>query len=285
MLGEIVDMGFRHIELGHGTRISLMEGIERFFRRGNIRITSLHNFCPLPVEVLAASPNCYQYTSHQKAERERALKLTLRTIDFAEKLGASFVVLHLGRVPMGNYTDKLIALAEGGKHLSREYVRLKLAAVRKREALAPLYVGRARDALLKIAEYASGKNIHLGIESREAFEEIPSEREMPALLDEINSPYVGYWHDIGHVQIKENLGFLDHAEWLRTIRSRLLGCHLHDVEWPGGDHRAPFTGGIDYDKLIPLFPQTCLFVMEMSPRRKKEEITTARDRWLAKFGQ
>ena len=89
MLGEIVDMGFRHIELGHGTRISLMEGIKRFFRRGNIRITSLHNFCPLPVEVLAASPNCYQYTSHQKAERERALKLTLRTIDFAEKLGAS----------------------------------------------------------------------------------------------------------------------------------------------------------------------------------------------------
>ncbi len=284
MLREIVDMGFRNVELGHGTRLSLMEGIQRFHKRGNVNITSLHNFCPLPVEVLAASPNCYQFTSHQRAERDRAMKLTCQTIEFAERLGATFVILHLGRVPMGAVTDKLIDLACEGKIFSREYVRLKLSAVRKREALAPLYLQRARDALMKIAEFAAARNVHLGIESREAFEEVPTEREMPGLLDEVNSPYVGYWHDIGHVQIKENLAFLNHAEWLKSIRHRMFGCHLHDVEWPGNDHRAMFTGGIDYDTLVPLMPRNCLFVMEMSPRRKREEIIAARDKWLEKYG-
>src|SRR5438128_853040 len=100
MLREIVDLGFENIELGHGIRLSLMEGIEKFASRGNINITSLHNFCPLPVEVMGSSPNCYQFTSHRGSERERALKLTFQTIDFAERLGASFVVLHLGSVPM-----------------------------------------------------------------------------------------------------------------------------------------------------------------------------------------
>lgn len=284
MLREIVDLGFRNVELGHGIRLSLMEGIQKFFDRGNVNITSLHNFCPLPVEVLTDSPNCYEFTSHQKHERERAVKLTMQTIDFAERLNAPFVVMHLGRVPMPDYTKQLIALAKDGQFLSRKFVSKKLEAVRKREALASLYLRRAQDCLARVADYAAAKNIHLGIESREAIEEVPTEREMPGLLDEINSPYVGYWHDIGHIQIKENLAFLDHADWLTRIRNRLFGCHIHDVIWPARDHRAPFLGDIDYRKLIPLIPKNALFVWEISPNRSKEEILKALDRWTAEFG-
>ncbi|HEX8310661.1 MAG TPA: hypothetical protein VF614_05040, partial [Chthoniobacteraceae bacterium] len=61
-------------------------------------------------------------------------------------------------------------------------------------------------------------------------------------------------------------------------------CHLHDTQWPGRDHMAPFTGDIEYDKLIPLLPKDTLFVFEMSPRRTREEIVEARDKWLQKFG-
>src|SRR6266478_5403961 len=137
MLREIVDLGFDCVELGHGIRISLMPGIQQMFESGKIKFSSLHNFCPLPVEVLGASPDCYQFSSAYPSERERAVKQTLQTIDFAERLGAPFVVMHLGGLPMSSITDSLIKLAKNGKLLSREYVRRKVRAVQKRESIAP----------------------------------------------------------------------------------------------------------------------------------------------------
>ncbi len=284
MLKEIVELGFEAVELGHGVRLSLMEGICKYVARSGLRVSSLHNFCPLPVEVMGASPNCYEFTSHRESERKRALKLTKRTIDFARQLGAPNVVLHMGRVPMPAFTHKLIELAEQGGYLGRAYVRLKLQAVKLREKRAALYLERAKAALQELAEYAANNNVHLGVESREAYEEIPSEREMQGLLESAESPFVGYWHDIGHIQIKENLALIDHAEWLARIRSQVFGCHLHDVDWPAGDHLQPFAGQIDYQKLIPLLPKNCLLVWEMSPRRTREEIIAARDLWLNQFG-
>src|SRR5437660_7205168 len=81
MLQELVELVFERVELGHGIRLSLMEGIQRFCGEGKVTITSLHNFCPLPVEILHASPDCYQFSSHREAERERARKQTFQTID------------------------------------------------------------------------------------------------------------------------------------------------------------------------------------------------------------
>lgn len=285
MLREIADLGFRNIELGHGVRLSLMEGVQRYFDHGNVRITSLHNFCPLPVEVSGASPNCYEFTSHRKSDRERAVKLTRRTIDFAARLGAAYVVLHLGHVPMRDATTELVRMAERGEYLGRKYVRRKLHAVRTRERLAPLYLDRTRACLEEIAEYAQSRNVHLGIESRESYEEIPSERELPALIEEVGSPFVGYWHDFGHIQIKENLSLADHAQWLQGIRPHLYGCHLHDVQWPARDHCPPFQGEIDYDRLLRLVPDNALMVWEMSPGRQAGEIASARAQWIERFGE
>src|SRR6188768_445669 len=105
MLREIQALGFNLIELGHGIRISLMPGIQKMFEAGEVRFSSLHNFCPLPVEVMGASPDCYTFSSSSAAERQRAVKQTLQTIDFAARLEAPFVVLHLGRVPIKPVTE------------------------------------------------------------------------------------------------------------------------------------------------------------------------------------
>src|SRR3989449_10042838 len=147
MLREIKRLGFDSIELGHGIRISLMPGIQKVFDAGEVKFSSLHNFCPLPVEVLAASPDCYQFSSAHGKERERAVKQTFQTIDFAQRLGAPFVVMHLGEVRMKPVTDPLINLAKNGKLLSREFVRRKIHAVQKREAAAGPYLERAKDCL------------------------------------------------------------------------------------------------------------------------------------------
>jgi sugar phosphate isomerase/epimerase len=285
MLDEIVELGFENIELGHGIRLSLVDGILRFREKSTVRFSSLHNFCPLPIEITRAAPDCYQFSSQRQSERERAAKLTCQTIDFAELLGAPFVVLHLGRVPIAHYTDDLLRQTREGELFSRKFVRDKISAVKHREAAAPFYLKRVKEVLAPIAEYAAMKGIRLGIESRQAYEEIPSERELPELLDHFASPALGYWHDFGHVQTKANIGFLDHHEWLSRMASRLLGCHLHDVEWPGKDHSPPFTGSIVYDDLVRLLPPDSLFVWEMSPRRNREEIVTSLHAWRERFGK
>jgi sugar phosphate isomerase/epimerase len=127
--------------------------------------------------------------------------------------------------------------------------------------------------------------VRLGIEGRRGYEEMPSEKELPALLDELNSPVAGYWHDFGHIQIKENLGFLNHEEWLRTIGPRAFGCHLQDCIWPAQDHQVPFAGDVDLLKLVPLLPPTCLFVWEMSPRKTAEDIRRSVSTWKSHFGE
>ena len=61
MLHEIkTELGFDLIELGHGIRLSLVPGIQKMFDAGKVRFSSLHKVCPLPVEVMVASPDCYQ---------------------------------------------------------------------------------------------------------------------------------------------------------------------------------------------------------------------------------
>jgi len=255
------------------------------FDAGEVRISSLHNFCPLPVEIMGASPDCYEFSAARKSERDRAVKQTLQTLDFAARLNAPFVVLHCGSISMNPITDELIALAQNGGLLSRKYVRKKIDAVRTRELAAPAHLARVKECLKPIVERAAEKNVRLGIEGRRGYEEIPSEREIPQLLDEIAAPHVGYWHDMGHIQIKENLGFLDHAEWLRTIGPRTIGCHMQDVNWPGQDHQPPFLGDMKLEPLTRLLPENCQIVWELSPRLSSEEITQSRAIWKERFGE
>jgi sugar phosphate isomerase/epimerase len=286
MLREIkTELGFDLIELGHGIRLSLVPGIQQMYDAGEIRFSSLHNFCPLPVEVMMASPNCYQFSAVSSVERERAVKQTSQTIDFAERLGAPFVVLHLGQVKMRPITDILIRMTKTGKHLSRRYVQEKLKAVQTREQRSPEYLQPVKDCLHRVVEYAAAKNVRIALESRRGYEEIPGERELPALLNESNSGQVGYWHDFGHSQIKENLGFIDHAEWLGAVGPKTFGCHVQDCIWPARDHEPPFTGCIEFEKLVPLLPQNCLFVWEMSPNKTADAIRQSVQTWKERFGE
>ena len=286
MLREIkTKLGFELIELDHGIRMPLMPGIQKMFDGGEIRFSSLDNFCLLPDEAAVASPACYKFSAASVEERERAVTQTFQAIDLAGQLNAPFVVLHLGEVTMPPITDRLIAMAKAGQYLSREYVRLKIKAVQERERHAPQYLQHVKDCLRRVIEYAGSKGVRLGIESRRAFEDIPTERELAELLDEMNSPQLGYWHDFGHSQIKENLGFIDHAEWLRAVGPRTFGCHVQDCIWPAREDQLPFTGSVDFEKLVPLLGTNCLFVWKMNPNRTADAIRQSVQMWKERFGE
>ena len=280
---EILDLGFDAIELGHGLNAPVVYEMLELRKKIPFVVSSLHNFCPLPPEVLVDQPDCYEFTSPRPGDRERAVRLTLQTIDMAERFEAPFVVVHTGRIRTLKLTSRLRGLVEEGKFLSKEFARTKLEAVKSRESTGGAYARRALECLVEILAYASKKGIRIGIENREHYEAVPSEREFEDFLQLLNEPNAGYWHDFGHAQIKQNLALLDHADWLDRMGPRALGCHVHDVKWPFEDHCAPFTGEINYEKLIPKLPKDCLFVFELRPRILREQIVAAADRWKKLF--
>jgi sugar phosphate isomerase/epimerase len=281
MLDEIFRLGFDRVELSHGIRLSLWDGIEHFLADHPMTVTSLHNFCPLPIEIPHPAPDCYQCTSDNPGERERALRYTLRTIDCARKVGANRVVMHLGSVPSSDDTTRLIRSIQAGHYLDRTYVKHKLNAIQKRES-APAY-DRVKQWLQPVLTHGTAAGVTLGIENRIGIETFPSEREFRRLFVDIADGRIGYWHDFGHAQIRHNLTLIDHTEWLTEMAPLLIGCHVHDVRFPSRDHCAPFSGMIDFANLLPILPDGVPVVWELSPCVTREEIVAALSHWTEKF--
>jgi sugar phosphate isomerase/epimerase len=286
MIAEILELGFSNIELSHGMTITKLPGIKRSFARGEFVCAGVHNYFPSPVEVMIDAPDAYEFTSHRPFERQRALEMTRRTLDLAAEFGARYVVLHMGSVPLdpAKWTRRLTAMVRDGRQLDPKFTAAKVEFVRRREKLSPLYLHRAISALEEIAEHAKAVGVPVAVESRSRYEDVPSEREMVALQEHFkDNRWVGYWHDFGHVQLKHNLGLLDHGSWLGGMAAYLLGGHLHDVEWPDRDHRVPFTGTLDYAPLLANFAVDAPVVWELSPSRKEEEIRAALQVWNQMF--
>lgn len=272
MLREIRDLGFEYAELSHGIRISLVPGILEAVEAGEIRISTLHNFCPLPMGINHAAPNVFKFTADDRREREYAWKHSLKTIEMAERVGARLIVLHSGCVEMKDYNEKLESMVEAGLRESPKYFKLVQEVDEKREKKKAGPMALALDMIRRLAEVAGERGILLGIENREAVEEIPFDHDLPAFLAELPEN-VRYWHDCGHAQIKENLGLIPgHAMHLETMAPRLGGFHIHDVIPPGRDHCPPGSGMIDFKALAPFVRPEHIKVLELNPGVPVEDV-------------
>jgi sugar phosphate isomerase/epimerase len=274
MLREIRDLGFEYAELSHGIRISLLPGIIEAVEAGEIKISSLHNFCPLPIGINHAAPNIFKFTSPDARERENAFRHTVKTIETAARLKAKVVVLHMGALEMKEYTEKLIDLVGEGQRDTSKFQKLCQEAEEKREAKKERFVQYAYEMLKRIQEQAQRYGIVLGIENREALEEIPFEGDFGFFFREFSTPSIRYWHDTGHAQIKENIGFMNHAFHLEALAPHLAGFHIHDVQFPGRDHCPPGTGMIDFAALKPFVKPDHIKVFELNPGIPPEELNT-----------
>ena len=271
MLAEIRELGFEYAELSHGTRLSLVPGILDAVAAGEMKISSLHNFCPLPIGVSHSAPNLYKFSAERPRERELAERHTLKTIEFAARVRAPIVVLHAGSIEMKDYTDRLLEMAGKGQKESLHYEKTCEEFLEKRENKKEEFIERMVETLKKILPAAESSGIKLGIENRQALEELPLESDYPLLFREVQSPALVYWHDTGHAQIKENLGFIHHALHLEGMRDKLTGFHVHDVLFPGKDHCAPGTGDVDFASLKPMVKAEHVKVFEFSPSLKPDD--------------
>jgi len=287
MIDEILALGIDTIELSHGMTVAKLPGIRKAYAAGKFRCSGVHNYFPSPTEVIIDAPDAYEFTSHRPSERKRAREMTLRTLELAAEFSARYVVLHMGSVPLmphKKWTGQLTRMLADGEEGSGEFTTLKIKTVKKREKTGPRYLARAIEALEDLSAKAAEYRIPLAIESRSKYEDVPTEREMIALQTHFkDNPWIGYWHDFGHVQLKHNLGLLDHDHWLGQMKGHILGTHVHDVQWPKRDHRVPFTGTIDFKNLLRHFDPRLPHVWELSPGRRTEQILQSLEVWKHLF--
>jgi len=272
MLREIRDLGFDYAELSHGIRQSLLPGILEAVAAGEIKISSLHNFCPLPLGVNHAAPNLYEFSDERPRQRELAVKHTLKTFELAERVKAPVVVLHLGSIDMKDYTEKLTGLLERDGKKTPKYEKLRIEAAARREASKTRAVKHTYETLHQLLPEAEKRGLKLGIENRQALEEIPLDDDFEHFFRDFDSSNVVYWHDVGHAQIKENLGFLSHAKHLESLVGRLAGFHVHDVQFPAHDHATPGSGTVNFAALKPFVKPGHIKVLELSPSLPVEAV-------------
>jgi sugar phosphate isomerase/epimerase len=275
MLEEILALGFDSVELGYDLTLDLTSGVRAMLRKGNISVGSTHNFCPVPIGAPYGHPEIFSLASPDDSIRKSAVRYTRETIEFAVEVGAKAVVAHAGNVDMTHFTAKLIEMAEKGKISSDRYEKTKLKLMMKREKLVPKYLECLKRSLEELLPSLEKGNIKLALENLPSWESIPSETEMLQILQDINSPFIGWWYDIGHGQVRENLGLISQKLWLEKLGSHIVGFHVHDVQRPATDHIMPPDGDVDFSTYKQYITPETLLVLEPAPGTPASNIVRA----------
>ncbi|MBL9201268.1 MAG: TIM barrel protein [Opitutaceae bacterium] len=291
MLREMAALGFSHVELSHGIRLTLVPGILRAVEEGVVKVSSTHNFCPLPTGIVQAAPNLFQPSARAHGEREQWVRHTKRSIEFAARVGARVLVCHLGSVgffwlnPARKIRAYLRNKPEAGRAADDAAYRtlLEKSLARLRRAMPP-FLAQVQGSLVEVAGFARERGVTLGFENREKFEELPIDADLPGFLGGFpaDAPF-GYWHDTGHADLKESMGLLNHRGHLAALAPRILGWHLHDVS-AGKDHQPIGAGRIDFNMVSGFWRPEHLLTLELSPRVSEDEVRASRARIEALIG-
>lgn len=260
-------------------------GILQAVEEGVVKVSSTHNFCPLPPGVNGAAPNLFEPSDGRAQEHFQWVRQTKRSVDFAAQVGARVLVCHLGSViffwlnPAAGLERYLRKHPQAVPAEDKAYQALLAKSLAKLRGKMDPYWARTQANIRDMLGYAAGKGLKLGLENREKFEELPLDADFPGFLAGLGAEApAGYWHDTGHAQLKENLGLLNHREHLEKNSARLIGFHLHDVNAEGHDHQAIGSGRIDFKMVSEFWRPEHLLTLELSPRATPEDVRVSKER-------
>ena len=275
MIEEILALGLDRIELGYDLRAELIPGVRALVESKAVRVDSVHNFCPVPVGAPRPHPELYTPASTDRREREYAVTHISRTLRFAAEMGAKVVVCHSGNVDMPKFSFDLLRMAANGQQFGEPYESLKLKAQIARDKKAPRQIEYLSESLEALLPVVKETGVKLALENLPTWEAIPSELEGEKLMKRFHSAGIRLWWDIGHAQIRENLGFINASRWLRRLAPHVAGMHIHDVEPPGQDHLMPPRGKIDFPALADFAKMDMVRVLEPAPDTDAAHIVRA----------
>ncbi len=275
LIEEILALGFGAVELGYDLRAELIPGVKKMVEAHAVRVDSVHNFCPVPVGAPRPHPELYTPAATDRREREYAVVHISRTLRFAAEVGAKVVVLHSGNVDLPRFSFDLLRLAARGEQFGEVYEALKLKAQVARDKKAPRQLDYLRASLQQLLPVVRETGVRLALENLPTWESIPSELEAEQLMKQFHADGISLWWDIGHAQVRENLGFINAARWLRRLTPYIAGMHIHDVAAPGQDHLMPPRGQIDFPALADFAGKDMVRVLEPAPDTEADHILAA----------
>ncbi|MCI0477158.1 MAG: sugar phosphate isomerase/epimerase [Anaerolineales bacterium] len=269
-------LGFAQFELNHAINSAMLNNVNGY------RVVSVHEPCPADISVGELKKRNWLISAPNERDRREGVNAIKRSIDLAQKLGARAVIVHPGKIDLDTAIDNQIRdWYRQGKRDTPEYARLRDQFVAARAAQARVNFSAARHSVIELAEYAGERDIKLGLENRYHYFEIPSPDELCDLL-ELGFDNVGFWYDVGHAETWDQLGFVQHEEWLRRFSARMIGVHLHDIVGID-DHHAAGTGQVNWEMVARYLPadamRTCEFQNDNSP-----EQVAAGVKWLIEKG-
>jgi sugar phosphate isomerase/epimerase len=71
-------------------------------------------------------------------------------------------------------------------------------------------------------------------------------------LDTYGPDYIGICYDSGHGNLLKSSGL----DWLEPRKERLIALHLHDNDGTSDQHKIPFTGIVDWDRLTRIIAES-----------------------------
>lgn len=273
IIGELQSLGFDAFELSVRFSEPMLREVESM---KSVKVSSLHNYCPVPEGPREqGSGDFYFLSSPNEVERKKAVDATLRTAEWAKRLGAKAMVIHVGRVDMPHHHhDILEHRFSGQNHQAEELLTNDLI---ERDKIKAPFLDSALKSIAELVEKVAG-DVLLGIETRLHYHEIPTFDEIAQFMDIIPPSAGGYWHDFGHAHMLDITGIAPHEEFLRRYGKRLIGMHIHDAK-RDQDHGPLTIGTIDFKNLVKYIPADAISVLEIHSHASADELIRSREIW------
>ena len=270
MFDALKGLGFENIALSRHLTLEQVEQLKPMFREiGQVHPPVIQNYCPkLPgttqsdVARGVVDSDKVQLSSLDNDERKEAIRRTIQTMQLAIDMEIPTVVLRLGEVDTYNRSYLMTDLYEYGEREFEAFNKKVTEATewRKRKEV------RHHDAVLRsldeLNEAALRMHLHIAIENRPQYFQIPNFDEVGLFFDKFYGSPMRYWHDVGHAALQEKLGLCWSQEWIKTYAEHLIGVTLHDLQELEPYH-PPGTGDLDWDEIFAQIPNEVVKVIEV----------------------
>ncbi len=260
-------IGFERFELSHTHSTAALAAIPPA-----VVIASVHHPCPAGPPLRPGD----DATSSDPAARARWADALRRTIDTAQRLGATAVCAHLGTAhdeTVRKLWFELHSRYQAGQSTDPRYVEVRAALAARLAAVEPASIARAVEVLAGVADELRSAGVALGVETGYHAWELPTADGMRRLLEGVDAAvpgaalgdgaFIGAWLDTGHVGVQQNVGVATFEGWFAAVAAagggdgivagdrdaaghggRWVGVHWHDAVGVR-DHLAVGAGALD----------------------------------------
>lgn len=267
-----VAMGFRKIEMGLSETPPSMDGLGDSQRETGVLVHSMIAGCRDP---RTTDLQCTRLGSIDAGERERALNSVRRHARLARSWGCGRVVVRGSKVEDDDLAKEAVTLRHRWddpkedrellfKEASNYVVRAQRAGHRQVEHLC-----RSLHTLMSEME-----DLVFAVEPGTLIDDLLGFEAMGWVLEDLSRHGLGYWHDVGRIHLRENMGLPSQEQWLDSYGARMIGIHLQDA----AEHEAEMPlglGEVDFKLIKSFVPADAERVLELSPRHGRAEVLTS----------